>query len=83
MQKIDTHKLYKTINHDHIGWLIIIECENGLFFVETEFETNTLILEGLSYPFIFPYKEPKFFNNKGDAEIFAKECIKADPTLTY
>ncbi len=85
----DTHSLFKTINHIHIGngeiELDVIECENGTWFVENRWgDENFETIDGISNPDILPYVNPYFFKTELEAEKFAVTQIqKIIPNFTY
>ena len=85
----DTHLLFKTINHTHIGngeiELDVIECANGKWFVENRWGYEYFEkIEGISNPDILPYVNPIFFETELEAENFAVSQIqKILPHFTY
>lgn len=85
----DTHILFKTINHTHIGngeiELDVIECANGTWFVENRWGDEKFEnIEGISNPDILPYVHPIFFDSELEAEKFAvSEIQKIVPQVIY
>lgn len=81
--KIDTHSLYSTVSHEHLDWippaanprghvgLMAVECGDGRWFLEVEFEGDgqdewkdaTEICD----PYAEPFRPPTFLATWEDA----------------
>ncbi|ENW02992.1 hypothetical protein [Acinetobacter beijerinckii] len=80
--KINTHEIFKTINHEHIGKdlkeILISECKDGRWFVENNWcDKDFENFEGISNPHILPYVTPKFFSNENEVVDFAVKILSA------
>lgn len=86
---VDTHKLYDTINHEHLDSLVswatgefpnaglnLVECADGRWFVEVDHGRAFDDIAGVSRPTLTPYTEPAFFQSESEAREFAFTCIK-------
>lgn len=78
---VNTHELYNTIEHEHIGngeiELNLVGCADGRWFVENYWnDKHFLAIAELSNPGIEPYIPPKFFNSEDDAREFAIKSIQ-------
>lgn len=87
---VNTHDLYKTVNHEHLDGLVcwanngdypssglnLVECESGCWFVEVDHGTDFDNIDGVSKPDIAPFVEPIFFDDEETARNFAYSCIK-------
>ncbi|MCT9374839.1 hypothetical protein KTJ07_17845 [Acinetobacter baumannii] len=79
--KTNTHELFNTINHEHIGRelkeILVAECEDGRWFVENNWgDVDFEQIDGISNPHISPYINPKFFNNEDDVMAYAISIIR-------
>lgn len=87
--KTNTHELFKTINHEHIGKdlkeILIAECEDGRWFVENNWgDKDFENFEGISNPHISPYVIPTFFPNEKEVIDYAvKITSTVIPDFTY
>jgi hypothetical protein len=85
----NTHLLYSTIGHEHldglVSWarqdypdsaLMLVECEDGRWFIEVEFGSQYNGIEGVSRPDVGPYTPPNFYASEDEALAFAIGCIK-------
>lgn len=80
--KPDTHILFNTIGHEHIGQnlkeVCLTECADGRWFVENDWcDVDFENINGISNPHIFPYNNPTFFVNEENARKFAIEIIQS------
>ena len=89
MHKTDTHQLFNTISHEHlddlVSWatgeypdsgLILVECEEGRWFIEQEFGHAFDSFSGISKPKSNSYIEPNFYLTREEALLIALELIK-------
>ncbi|MFT4060526.1 MAG: hypothetical protein QM652_13395 [Legionella sp.] len=89
MSNINSHRMYNTISHEHlddlINWvigeypdsgLILVECEDGRWFIEQEYGHAYDSFSGISKPKLEPYLEPNFYTNRNKALAMAIELIK-------
>lgn len=87
--KTNTHELFKTINHEHIGKdlkeILIAECGDGRWFIENNWgDKDFENFEGISNPHISPYVIPKFFPNEDEVLDYAVKIASAViPDFTY
>lgn len=87
--KTNTHEMFKTIDHEHIGKdlkeILIARCEDGRWFVENNWADQDFeAFEGISNPHISPYVIPKFFSNENEALDYAVKIVRAViPDFTY
>lgn len=88
-EAVDTHKLYDTINHEHLDSLVswatgefpdaglnLVECADGRWFVEVDHGRAFDNIAGVSRPILAPYTAPAFFQSEAEAQEFALTCIK-------
>ncbi|HGF9504268.1 TPA: hypothetical protein ACJEU7_001464 [Acinetobacter baumannii] len=78
---VNTHKLFKTINHEHVGRelteVIIVECADGRWFIENNWHDSDLEeFEGVSNPHLLPYVHPTFFEDRATALAKAEEILR-------
>ncbi|HAU0311427.1 TPA: hypothetical protein JBF89_13340 [Legionella pneumophila] len=84
----NTHELFNTVSHEHLDDFILfvtgkypdsclglVECKNGLWFIEQDFGNAFDSMTSISRPKIFPYNEPKFFKNRSDAFDYALNVL--------
>lgn len=89
MNKINTHKIYNTISHEHLddlvhfstgehpdSGLLIVECENGSWFIEQDYGNAFDSFSGISKPHVHPYLNPVFYENREEALAVSIELIK-------
>lgn len=87
--KTNTHELFKTIDHQHIGndlkEILIAQCDDGRWFIENNWGDDDFEnFEGISNPHLSPYVNPKFFNNEDEALDYAIKIVRAViPDFTY
>lgn len=79
--KVDTHKLYSTVEHYHIGngeyELNVIQCANGLWFVENNWNDSAFShITEISHPSITPYQEPQMFSTENEACDLAVKTLR-------
>jgi hypothetical protein len=85
----NTHLKYNTIGHEHldsvVNWamgdypssgLLLIECEDGRWFIGVDFGDDYNNIDGISKPDIKPYIAPKFFSQEDSAFDFAVIATK-------
>jgi len=86
---INTHERFSTINHEHLDTLVmaavgdyptsglmVVECQDGSWFVEVEFGDEYNAIDGVSKPQITPYIDPQLFTSENKVRWFAFSCIK-------
>ncbi len=89
MTEINTHLKFNTIGHEHlddlVSWVIgenpdsglsLVECENGLWFIEQDYGHAFDSFSAISKPKNEPYLEPNFYSNREEALAIAIELIK-------
>ncbi|TXG87790.1 MAG: hypothetical protein E6R14_00645 [Thermomicrobiales bacterium] len=85
----NTHQQYDTTEHEHLdtlvdqasgkypaSGLILVGCADGRWFVEVDFGRGYDQIDGLSWPSVSPFVEPRYFPDRSIAAAFAFECIK-------
>lgn len=86
---VNTHRLYHTVAHIHldtfVNWitrsfpdagLLLVECQDGRWFVEAEHGPQDRMLPGVSCPTITPFVEPQMFPDQAGALELAFACLK-------
>ena len=96
MKKVDTHQMFKTINHEHLdsliyfvigdypkSGLVLVECKDGRWFIEQEYGNEFDAISGISKPTSECYIEPNFYSNREEALTKATKLMKSlYPILT-
>lgn len=89
MNGINTHIKFNTTSHEHlddlVSWatgeypdsgLVLVECADGLWYIEQEYGHDFDSFLGISKPKSIPYLEPTFYRNRDEALVIALELIK-------
>lgn len=96
MKKVNTHQMFKTINHEHLdsliyfvigdypkSGLILVECKDGCWFIEQEYGNEFDAISGIWKPTSECYIEPNFYSNREEALTKAIKLMKSlYPILT-
>ncbi|WGE31094.1 hypothetical protein PHA77_19120 (plasmid) [Edwardsiella tarda] len=59
---------------------MLVECQDGRWFVEIEHSIRFDGMPGVSCPNVISYVEPNFFDDENAAIAFALDCIKKSHT---
>jgi hypothetical protein len=90
VKAVDTHALFKTVACEHLDvlvyWatgefpdsgLLLVQCQDGRWYVEVEYGSAFDGVVGLSFPFVLPYTAPTFFDSEMRARDFALQCLSS------
>ena len=93
--KMNTHEKYNTIDHIHLDMLVphtddvdlglmLVECENGKWYIEQEFSTNAYDASGVVKSQTDIITEPVFYPDEESAKKAALNIVKSIyPNFTF